>query len=50
MVRRRWPDVVIVVAIVALVVAGVWAIWGDALLGADEAKPAVEQVQGGGGA
>ena len=31
MVRRRWPDVVIVISIVALGCAGVWAIWGEDL-------------------
>ncbi|MBK9031891.1 MAG: hypothetical protein IPL61_11285 [Myxococcales bacterium] len=29
MVRRRWPDVVIVIAILGLGAAGVWALWGD---------------------
>lgn len=31
MVRPRWPDVVIVVGIVALLGAGVWALWWDDL-------------------
>jgi hypothetical protein len=31
MVRRRWPDVVIVIAIIGLGVGGVWALWGDRL-------------------
>lgn len=53
MVRRRWPDVVIVIAIVLLGCAGVWAIWGQALglrgdtKGKDE--PPMRQVEGGGG-
>lgn len=28
---RRWPDVVIVVAIAALAATGVWALWGEDL-------------------
>ena len=28
---RRWPDVVIVVAIVAIGAGGVWALWGEDL-------------------
>ena len=31
MVRRRWPDVVVVAGIVAVFVTGVWAIWGEDL-------------------
>ena len=31
MVRRRWPDVVIVLGIAALTATGVWALWGEAL-------------------
>jgi hypothetical protein len=31
MVRRRWPDAVIVLAIVAIAATGVYALWGDAL-------------------
>jgi len=31
MVRRRWPDVVIVLGIAAIAATGVWALWGDAL-------------------
>jgi hypothetical protein len=31
MVRRRWPDVIIVAGIVALGGLGVWALWGDDL-------------------
>jgi len=33
MVRRRWPDVVIVVGILAVAGTGVWALWGDQLRG-----------------
>lgn len=31
MVTRRWPDVVIVIAIACLTCAGIWAIWGTEL-------------------
>lgn len=31
MVRRRWPDVVIVLGIVGIFVVGVWALWGKDL-------------------
>jgi hypothetical protein len=31
MVRRRWPDVVIVLGIVALAATGVVALWGETL-------------------
>ncbi len=31
MVRRRWPDVLLVVGVVALFAIGVWALWGDDL-------------------
>ena len=46
MVRRRWPDVVIVLGIVAVTATGVWALWGD-VLGSwwrPGAKPAVEEA------
>ncbi len=33
MVRPRWPDVVLVVGIVALVAGGVWIFWGEDLRG-----------------
>ena len=49
MVRRRWPDVIIVVAILALTGAGVWAIWGEELWGDDAPEDAV-RVEGGRGA
>jgi hypothetical protein len=29
MVRPRWHDAVLVAAIVALLVVGVWSLWGD---------------------
>lgn len=38
MVRRRWPDVVIVIAILGIGVGGVWALWGDHLRA--KSKPA----------
>lgn len=31
MVRRRWPDVVLAVGVLALLATGVWALWGDEL-------------------
>lgn len=31
MIRRRWPDVVIVAALLALAGFGVWAVWGEEL-------------------
>jgi hypothetical protein len=31
MVRRRWPDAVIVLGVAAIAATGVWALWGDAL-------------------
>lgn len=53
MVRPRWPDVVIVIAIVLLGCAGVWAIWGHDLGLRDQPKgksePPVRAVEGGGG-
>jgi hypothetical protein len=32
MVRRRWPDAVIVLGVAAIAATGVWALWGDALM------------------
>lgn len=29
--RRRWPDVVIVLAILVIGAGGVWTLWGDEL-------------------
>lgn len=54
MVQRRWPDVVIVIAIVLLGCAGVWAIWGQQLGlrgggGRGPDQPPMRQVEGGGG-
>ena len=48
MVRRCWPDVVIVVAIVGLTAVGIWAIWGKQIRGDGKAKPTVEKVHGNG--
>jgi hypothetical protein len=31
MVRRRWPDIVIVVGIIAMLYGGVWVLWGEDL-------------------
>ena len=31
MVRARWPDVIIVLALVLLATTGVWALWGEQL-------------------
>lgn len=31
MVRRRWPDVVIVLGILGVFAIGVWALWGEDL-------------------
>lgn len=41
MVRRRWPDVVIVIAILGLGAGGVWALWGHRLR--DRGKPTTTQ-------
>ncbi len=53
MVRRRWPDVVIVISILALGCAGVWAIWGHdlGLRGKPDRPeaPPLKRVEGGGG-
>lgn len=54
MVRPRWPDAVIVISIVALGCAGVWAIWGDDLglrgkSKAEKKEPPLRRVEGGGG-
>ena len=37
--RSRWPDVVIVVGVVALGATGAIALWGDRLFHGDSAKP-----------
>lgn len=31
MVTRRWPDVVIALAVLGLAALGVWALWGEEL-------------------
>ena len=31
MIQRRWPDVVIVAALLALAGFGTWAVWGEEL-------------------
>ena len=53
MVRPRWPDVVIVIAVVLLGCAGVWAIWGYDLglrtRDGGKGEPPVRAVEGGGG-
>jgi len=50
MVRRRWPDIVIIVGIVGLVLGGIWVLWGsaiqDRLDGGHQDSPPV--VSGGG--
>jgi len=45
MVRRRWPDVVLVVGFLAVVATGIWALWGEDLRkwlkpGSEEPEPA----------
>jgi hypothetical protein len=32
MVRRRWPDAVIVLGVAAIAATGVWALWGEAVM------------------
>lgn len=53
MVRPRWPDIVIVIAIVLMGCAGVWAIWGKDLGlrggGKEKGEPPVRAPEGGGG-
>jgi len=45
MVRRRWPDVVIVLGIVAVIATGVWSLWGDELASWwRPGRPAVEEA------
>ncbi len=31
MVRRRWPDIVVVAGVVTVLLTGVWALWGEDL-------------------
>jgi hypothetical protein len=40
--RPRWHDRVIVLAIVALAVAGVWTLWGDELVRLFRDEPPAE--------
>ncbi|MBZ0236932.1 MAG: hypothetical protein K8M05_31680 [Deltaproteobacteria bacterium] len=53
MLRPRWPDVVIVISIIMLGCAGVWAIWGEDLGlreqdKAEKKEPPLRRVEGGG--
>lgn len=50
MVRRRWPDVVIILGILGLGATGVWALWGgDLRAWWSPPTPEVEEAQHGGG-
>jgi hypothetical protein len=44
MTRSRWPDLVIILGIVALALGGVWVLWGDDIRDAIDppAKPEIE--------
>lgn len=44
--RRRWPDVVIVIAILALGAGGVWTLWGDELAGESERRETAPTAPG----
>jgi hypothetical protein len=46
---RRWPDVVIAAAIVALTAFGAWALWGEELGLRGEAQPPAPTRAGPGG-
>ena len=46
--RRRWPDLVIVAAVLGLIGLGAWALWGDRP-GESRSGP-VEDVEGSSGA
>jgi hypothetical protein len=50
MVRRRWPDILVILGIALLGALGVWALWGDQISGKDEApaKQMEEATHGGG--
>jgi hypothetical protein len=50
MVRRRWPDIVIVVGILGLVLGGILALWWPDIRDRLHPRtPAVEQAPHGGG-
>jgi hypothetical protein len=50
MVRRRWPDVVIIVGILGLLLGGIWVLWGgDIKNRLHPRQPEVQQVPHGGG-
>jgi hypothetical protein len=44
--RPRWHDVAIVLAMIAVVATGVWALWWDDVRGVLHLKPAVEPASG----
>jgi hypothetical protein len=44
--RRIWPDVVIVIAVLAIGVGGVWTLWGDRLQAKDRSRKAPETSAG----
>jgi hypothetical protein len=48
--RSRWPDVVIVVGVLALGATGAIALWGDRLFHHDDAKlPVIQATPSSGG-
>jgi hypothetical protein len=50
MVRRRWPDVVVILGILGIFVGGVWALWGPELRRWWwPPEPAIEEAPHGGG-
>jgi hypothetical protein len=44
--RRIWPDVVIVIAVLAIGSAGVWTLWGDKWRTKDRVHKAPETTAG----
>lgn len=48
MIQRRWPDVVIVVGLLALAGFGVWGVWGEelGLRGSETREPPVPSRAG----